>query len=78
MAIACRIDSIDWLILRALGHRRARFDWDENKAKLNVKNHKIDFEEATTVFGDTLSLTIPNPLHSMEEERFMNHIDKTY
>jgi len=31
MAIACSIDSIDWLILRALGHRRARFDWDENR-----------------------------------------------
>ena len=30
-AIACTIDSIDWLILRALGHRRARFDWDENR-----------------------------------------------
>ncbi len=31
MSIACRIDSIDWLLLRALGHRRARFDWDENR-----------------------------------------------
>jgi len=31
MAISCTIDSIDWLKLRALGHRRARFDWDENK-----------------------------------------------
>jgi len=30
MAISCRIDSIDWLMLGALGHRRARFDWDEN------------------------------------------------
>jgi hypothetical protein len=30
MAIACRIDSMDWLILRVLGNRRARFDWDEN------------------------------------------------
>ncbi len=30
MAISCRIDSIDWLILRTLGHRRARFDWDGN------------------------------------------------
>ncbi len=28
MAVSCRIDSIDWLILRTLGHRRARFDWD--------------------------------------------------
>ena len=30
MAISCRIDSIDWLMLRALGHQRGRFDWDEN------------------------------------------------
>ncbi|MDY7038706.1 MAG: pyridoxamine 5'-phosphate oxidase family protein [Thermodesulfobacteriota bacterium] len=30
MAISCRIDSVDWLILRALGNRRTRFDWDEN------------------------------------------------
>lgn len=31
MAIACRIDSMDWLILSALGNRRARFDWDDNR-----------------------------------------------
>jgi hypothetical protein len=30
MAISCRIDSMDWLMLRALGHRRGRFDWYEN------------------------------------------------
>jgi pyridoxamine 5'-phosphate oxidase len=30
MAISCKIASMDWLMLRALGHRRARFDWDEN------------------------------------------------
>ena len=48
-----------------------RFEWDENKAKLNLNNHKIDFQEATTVFADTLSLTIPDPLHSVEEERFI-------
>ncbi|MGD8257464.1 MAG: pyridoxamine 5'-phosphate oxidase family protein [Desulfobacterales bacterium] len=29
MVIACRIDSMDWLMLGALGNRRARFDWDE-------------------------------------------------
>lgn len=29
MAIACRIDSIDWLALQLLGNRRARFDWGE-------------------------------------------------
>jgi len=31
MAISCTIDSMDWLKLSALGHRRARFDWDENR-----------------------------------------------
>jgi hypothetical protein len=33
MVIACRIVSVDWLILRAFGNRRARFDWDENGLK---------------------------------------------
>ena len=27
-AISCRIDAIDWLVLRVLGNRRARFKWD--------------------------------------------------
>ena len=30
MAIACRIDAIDWLRLSILGNQRARFEWDEN------------------------------------------------
>jgi hypothetical protein len=30
MAIACRIDSIDWVLLSILGNRRARFEWHEN------------------------------------------------
>jgi len=34
-AISCRIDAIDWLVLRILGNRRARFEWDA--AGLNAK-----------------------------------------
>jgi len=30
MVISCSIDSMDWLKLSPLGHRRARFDWDES------------------------------------------------
>ncbi len=33
MAISCRIDSIDWLMLNVLGNRRARFEWDENNLR---------------------------------------------
>jgi len=31
MAIACRIDAVDWLILRPTGNTRARFVWDDNR-----------------------------------------------
>ena len=30
MAVSCSIEAIDWLSLRTLGHRRARFEWDED------------------------------------------------
>ncbi len=41
------------------------------KAKQSTKKHKVSFEEASTVFADPLSLTIPDPLHSEEEDRFV-------
>ncbi|MFH1267442.1 MAG: BrnT family toxin [Planctomycetota bacterium] len=47
------------------------FEWDENKAKRNLKKHGVSFEEAGTVFGDPLSRTIADPLHSEEEDRFV-------
>jgi len=47
------------------------FKWDENKAKVNLQKHGVSFEEAATVFGDPLSLTIGDPIHSTEEERFV-------
>ncbi|HDH09414.1 MAG TPA: BrnT family toxin [Chloroflexi bacterium] len=47
------------------------FEWDEKKAKRNIRKHKVSFEEATTIFADLLSLTIPDPLHSEEEDRFV-------
>ena len=47
------------------------FEWDEKKAKSNAKKHGIGFDEASTVFADTLSLTIRDPAHSQVEERFV-------
>ena len=35
------------------------FEWDENKAKQNLKKHGVSFQEASTVFGDPLARTIP-------------------
>ena len=47
------------------------FEWNENKASTSFKKHGVSFEEATTVFGDTLSVTISDPLHSIDEDRFI-------
>lgn len=47
------------------------FEWDPNKARKNIKIHDVSFKEANTAFKDTLSLTIYDPLHSDEEERFI-------
>lgn len=47
------------------------FEWDEAKAKANVKKHGLSFEEAKSVFLDDLAMMIPDPDHSLEEDRFV-------
>ncbi len=48
-----------------------RYEWDEAKAESNLTKHGVSFEEAATAFGDPLSVTILDPLHSQEEDRFV-------
>ena len=47
------------------------FDWDENKNKINIEKHGIDFNEASTCFYDERALLFDDPEHSEDEERFM-------
>ncbi|MBI4728506.1 MAG: BrnT family toxin [Acidobacteria bacterium] len=47
------------------------FEWDPAKAVENERKHDVSFDEAATVFGDALSLTIPDPGHSDQEDRFV-------
>ncbi len=47
------------------------FEWDANKAGANLAKHDVSFQEATTVFGDPVSITIPDPAHSQAENRFI-------
>lgn len=49
-----------------------QFEWDREKAKKNLKNHRIDFEEAVTVFLDPLSITKPDSEHSSYEQGFFD------
>ncbi len=48
-----------------------RFEWDENKARLNIKKHGVSFTEAETAFYDDSALLISDPEHSDDEERFI-------
>lgn len=48
-----------------------KYEWDDTKAISNLKKHGVTFEEACTVFSDTLSKTIPDPLHPGQEARFV-------
>jgi hypothetical protein len=50
---------------------RLTFEWASSKADLNRQKHAVTFEEAATVFGDFLSRTVPDPDHSLEENRFV-------
>jgi uncharacterized protein len=47
------------------------FDWDTKKAASNARKHGVTFEEASTVFGDPLSLLRSDPDHSVSEERYI-------
>jgi uncharacterized DUF497 family protein len=46
-----------------------KFEWDPQKAALNLQSHGVSFEDAASVFGDPLAATIPDPDHSTDEHR---------
>ena len=48
------------------------FEWDEEKSEANIRKHDISFEEAKTVFNDPLAMTISDPEHSSQEDRYID------
>lgn len=48
-----------------------QFEWDPEKAAANLSKHGVNFQEATTCFGDRLSVVVADPLHSDDEDRFV-------
>ena len=59
-----------------LGAKESRlsltFEWDEKKADENLKKHGVSFDEAKTVFNDPFSVTIYDPDHSTDEQRYID------
>jgi uncharacterized protein len=48
------------------------FEWDEIKARENLKKHKVDFEEGKTIFNDLFLFTFPDIKSSVAEDRYVN------
>jgi uncharacterized DUF497 family protein len=47
------------------------FEWDDKKSAANLRKHGVSFEEAASSFADPMSLTIDDPAHSEDEDRFI-------
>ena len=50
---------------------RLGFEWDLKKEKINQRKHGVSFAEAKSVFLDDEALLIPDPDHSLDEDRFV-------
>jgi len=48
-----------------------QFAWDADKAAANLRKHGVSFDEAVTAFNDRLSILLPDPDHSADEERYL-------
>lgn len=47
------------------------FEWDAAKARKNIAEHEVSFEEASTVFDDPFFLIVKDPDHSVREQRYI-------
>ena len=43
------------------------FEWDERKARTNLRKHRVDFADAATVFEDRRAVTVAD--EDADEER---------
>ncbi|CAN5445413.1 BrnT family toxin [soil metagenome] len=45
--------------------------WSKKKNRLNIGKHKIDFDEAKSIFDDPLQVSVSDPDHSFDECRYI-------
>ena len=48
------------------------YEWDEKKARINLKDHKVSFDEGTTIFDDLFHASIFDVEHSLDEDRYIS------
>ena len=47
------------------------FEWDERKAVVNRRTHRIDFADAAAVFEDERALSVPDAITAVDEIRML-------
>ena len=47
------------------------FEWDRNKATVNLSRHGVSFDEAKTVFQDPFYVIFDDPDHSFQEDQYI-------
>ena len=50
------------------------FEWDREKARENEQKHGVAFLEGTEVFDDDHSSSVPDPDHSIQEQRYLMYL----
>ena len=48
------------------------FEWNQGKAKTNIRKHKISFEQAATIFKDPRAISIYDDEHTDSEDRWIS------
>ena len=49
-----------------------KFEWDSRKAEINLRKHGVSFDEAASIFLDSMALSGPDPDHSIGESRYIS------
>lgn len=47
------------------------FEWGPRKARIDLRKHGVSFTEAGTIFGDEHAITVSDPDHSDNEDRYI-------
>jgi len=51
--------------------KKLKFEWDNNKDRVNTSKHGVSFDEAQTAFYDEYAIQFFDPEHSESEDRFL-------
>lgn len=52
-------------------HTIEGYEWDANKAAINLGKHGVHFADAATVFSDDFAIRVADQISSLDEDRFV-------